>query len=341
MVRSSSGGAPSSRAEGAIPAERIAEIAAGRVTDHRFEGEEEAVLDGAFALDDRPSGLTVHATDATPRRDFSTVFTAPPGFSVTVLLQGFVEADFDGESIAMGDESAPHAPSAHLRALTRSALVRRRARGGVRVRKVSVDVSWDWLDRCVAADGAPSAATLGFLRRHLATAQWTPSPAAIHAAERLMPSRGRGVADSLDRDRCALTIVQEALGMLEDAIADPLAEADNAVFGALSGPVRSAVRAAAARALIDRRAAEPLGLSAIASAAGMSVSALQRAFKAAYGVTVIEYRTRKRLDIARAALAEDGATVEEAARIAGYAAPANFSTAFRRVFGAPPSAFRR
>ncbi len=45
-----------------------------------------------------------------------------------------------------------------------------------------------------------------------------------------------------------------------------------------------------------------------------------------------------RLELARLALLERGATVGEAAYSAGYTNAANFSTAFSRAFGYPPSA---
>ena len=47
----------------------------------------------------------------------------------------------------------------------------------------------------------------------------------------------------------------------------------------------------------------------------MSVSTLQRVFKASFGVTVVEHLRRRRLETARRALLSDGASVAEAAAI--------------------------
>jgi AraC-like DNA-binding protein len=47
-----------------------------------------------------------------------------------------------------------------------------------------------------------------------------------------------------------------------------------------------------------------------------------------------------RLQAARDAMDKDGLTIGQAAFLAGYSSPANFSTAFKRVFGISPSEAR-
>jgi AraC-like DNA-binding protein len=44
--------------------------------------------------------------------------------------------------------------------------------------------------------------------------------------------------------------------------------------------------------------------------------------------------------LAREALVHQNLSVTEAAYVAGYSNPANFATAFRKYFGAAPSAYR-
>jgi len=78
-------------------------------------------------------------------------------------------------------------------------------------------------------------------------------------------------------------------------------------------------------------------LDEIAGALGVSVSTLQRKFKAAYGYTVIDYVRRRRLEIARSALLLDGISIGEAAYLAGYNHPSNFVAAFRKQFDVTPA----
>ena len=64
---------------------------------------------------------------------------------------------------------------------------------------------------------------------------------------------------------------------------------------------------------------------------------MQTAFKATYNSTIADFSRELRLQNARAAIERDGISVGEAAYIAGYSNPANFSTAFKRFFGLSPS----
>ncbi len=81
-------------------------------------------------------------------------------------------------------------------------------------------------------------------------------------------------------------------------------------------------------------------LEHVAREAGMSVSTLCRHFKMAFDTSVIAYLSKRRMDAARSALVDEGLSVAQAAHIAGYSSPANFSTAFRREFGVTPTQAR-
>jgi transcriptional regulator GlxA family with amidase domain len=104
----------------------------------------------------------------------------------------------------------------------------------------------------------------------------------------------------------------------------------------------AAVRAAAA--FIDAHADQPVSLEQIAAAAGSTGRALQYAFRRHYGTTPIGYLRRIRLDHARAdlrAAAPDSdttiATIATIARRWGWASPSQFTAAYQRRFGVPPS----
>lgn len=72
----------------------------------------------------------------------------------------------------------------------------------------------------------------------------------------------------------------------------------------------------------------------------MSTNTLQRTFHAAYGMTVFDYVRRARLQRARDAIEREGISIAQAAHIAGYTSAANFATAFKRLYGMTPKAFR-
>jgi AraC-like DNA-binding protein len=90
--------------------------------------------------------------------------------------------------------------------------------------------------------------------------------------------------------------------------------------------------------LIRRDPASAHRLGKLAEAVGLSESRLRHAFKDAIGVPVSRFRTWSRMGAALR-LAAAGASLTEAAHDAGFSSSAHFSTAFRAMFGLPPSVF--
>lgn len=93
-----------------------------------------------------------------------------------------------------------------------------------------------------------------------------------------------------------------------------------------------------ARALIAD--GEAGNLDQVARASGLSKFHLVRLFKAAFGETPMKYAEGVRLDRAAERLRVSGALVDEIAFAAGYDSASAFGRAFRRRFGAAPSAYR-
>jgi AraC-like DNA-binding protein len=100
----------------------------------------------------------------------------------------------------------------------------------------------------------------------------------------------------------------------------------------------AAVRRAAA--YIDAHAAQPVTVADVAAAAGLSVRALQYAFRRRYDTTPMGYLRRVRLERAhrqlQAADPAAGATVGQIARRWGWASQAGFAAAYRTQYGMPP-----
>lgn len=104
-----------------------------------------------------------------------------------------------------------------------------------------------------------------------------------------------------------------------------------------TGCPRIRARAVEARRLIDARLADPPSVRELAVALGIGVTALRSAFKATYGVTLVDYLREQRLELARVLLCEPRLQVSQVAYRVGYSNLANFSNAFRRRFGHAPS----
>jgi AraC family transcriptional regulator len=101
-----------------------------------------------------------------------------------------------------------------------------------------------------------------------------------------------------------------------------------------------ATRVDRARELIEAHYAEPLSLSAIARAAGMSVFHFARVFAELEGRPPHRFLTEVRLARAHARLCE-GAGVTDTCYAVGFGSLSHFVTTFRRRYGIPPSHVRR
>jgi len=114
-------------------------------------------------------------------------------------------------------------------------------------------------------------------------------------------------------------------------LVDQLAAAEDV---SLDLPLPRDARACRLASLVD---GDPSGsLARLAPRAGASLRTLERLFLADTGVSVGEWRRRRRLFHALGLL-EAGAQVGDAAEAAGYATVSAFTAAFKRQFGAPPS----
>ncbi|MDQ0420272.1 AraC-like DNA-binding protein [Peteryoungia aggregata LMG 23059] len=86
--------------------------------------------------------------------------------------------------------------------------------------------------------------------------------------------------------------------------------------------------------------ADPVAVNSLvelASRFGLSQSGLKRDFQRAFGVTARDYLFERRMLIGRNAILRDRLTIAEAAYRAGYEHPGNFTAAFTKHFGYPPS----
>lgn len=141
---------------------------------------------------------------------------------------------------------------------------------------------------------------------------------------------GRGERDTRPH------VTSLAVGQL---IIDILAALERAAESARQSATGSLVR----RALEVVRATLifPLTVGDVAAQLHVSREHLSRVFRRELGVTAHTYIERQRLLLACRLLRESDASVKEIAVRLGYPGSPQFSRAFRRLFGLPPTAFRR
>ena len=92
---------------------------------------------------------------------------------------------------------------------------------------------------------------------------------------------------------------------------------------------------------IDRDCVDVPTSELLAKEAGMSISKLNRDFRAAFGTSLHAYVIEKRLDLAACLLSEGSESVSQVAAMCGYTNMSHFSSAFRRRYGVPPKDWSR
>ena len=100
-------------------------------------------------------------------------------------------------------------------------------------------------------------------------------------------------------------------------------------------------RIAAARRILDDRWRDKLTLAELARHCGLNRDKLVRGFRQAYGSTIAEALSERRLGEARTMLLTSDLPVSSVGYACGYLNNASFTRAFARRFGVVPSALRR
>lgn len=95
-----------------------------------------------------------------------------------------------------------------------------------------------------------------------------------------------------------------------------------------------------ARDYADLHYAEPLDLSAMANAAGVSKFHFLRCFTDTYGKTPAVYLAERRIERAQDLLRATNLTVTEICFLVGYSSLGSFSTKFRHLVGVSPSEYQ-
>ena len=95
-----------------------------------------------------------------------------------------------------------------------------------------------------------------------------------------------------------------------------------------------------ARDLADRHYADPLDLTTLARAAGVSRFHFLRSFAAAYGQTPAQYLSHRRIERAQDLLRSTNLTITEVCVLVGFSSLGSFSSRFTALVGVSPSAYQ-
>ncbi len=288
--------------------------------------ENDVVIRGSLKNYTCHGGLRVHATDTLEAHDLKTQTMIDPELTIAVFLEGRVEMDLDGRHVGLGDDLSP---TGHVWSVSSRCPSRRISKKGTRIRKVLISAPHAWITQYLSDIVDDDGHVRDFMQTHRNTARWQPSKRVLALCEQILnPPQAPHLIQRMNIESKAIEIFSECLSVLTGETAPASHDAAS---------VRSINRAQAVRSYVLEHIAEDLSLRQIAQDLGMSVESMQRAFKLAYGGTVVDFIREYRLHQARQALVTEGISISEAAYRAGYSNPANFSTAFKKLFGLTPS----
>jgi len=256
-----------------------------------------------------------------------------PKFIVMVLLQGaqhFIVDDVPFRIDAGFGEAC--APFVFVLNVARASKLKFIDASKVPLRKIMISAPLSWMNWLISAqtDGVP--ALQNFVSTHLANFRIDASRHILMLAEQLMspPAAMQGEMRTLFRSSRAFDLMSLTCAELAARKSER------------QGPQLSSARQSErVYNYILANLGEDLTIEAIARESGGSVSSVQRHFKEHFGLTVFEFIRRSRLERAYEALEREGATIGQAAYLAGYNTPSNFTTAFKKTYGILPKYKRR
>ncbi len=280
------------------------------------------VFDGLVTALKLQNGFGLHTLNATARQAFEVQGQRNPGAVLHCFLEGTTEAQLDGTPMNLGRR--PGEPvKLVLTSIDEAQRFYRRSNPNEYVRKISIQMSHDWLDQ--NALSLPELSHSRLMQRM----EWLASMEDIIVLERLAVTQG------FSTPVARLQAESMALGLVARCFADMNTPQTGSGLTA---------RETAQLLRIEEFARRPgpvPSLQELATEGGLSQSGLRRLIQKAHGRAPLAHIRRLRLEVARRALEEDRLRIEDAAEQAGYGSPANFATAFRRLFGIAPSQVRR
>lgn len=298
------------------------------VLDHNQD-----VMQGKWSYQLFGHGLSMHYVDMEEIEDVSFSSQIPAGISFNIVYQGDI-------SFTLGDHhynlkaQKPGQAVCSCYAIKQPEMLTRHTQKGMWVRKVNVFSEKKWLvDRTSNDEDLQKINQLFSTNGQLLT--WQPSDQINQIVADLI---------SIDNDipyTQSLQIEAEILKLLSVLLTE--------IFENLKTPSQLDTAATTkdteffqqCKALLEHSMDEGLSLADIASNFNISISTLQRRFKASSGMTVAEYIRWLKLDKSKQQLIEGHLTIGEIAYEAGYNHTANFISSFKRQFTVSPAAYKK
>ncbi len=256
---------------------------------------------------------------------------------INIFLEGYVEASLDGTPLPMPKRTSKGRwqSSAVIVSNEKGARLRRRARKGQYLDKMVIGMSREWLRRWESNnDISPGFSTL--INGDPGLWQWNSGPKVEFLARQMFDVAVRKPPFS------GLLLESNTLAIIAEALTATFSNRSEAVAQSSDLTVLEQQRLYALIQFIDRHSAhDHLSAGEMSGALGMSQATLQRLVRKGHHCSLNEFIRYRWLDEAHEALLFSNHSISDIAFDAGYVHLSNFTNAFRKRFGYPPSALRK
>lgn len=266
-------------------------------------------------------GVIDEALHAKPRPPATRI---DPKFLVMVLLNGTQTFFIDDQHFSL---DASRTPKAIMLQVYHTAQLQFDIALGTPYRKVALATPLKWLEQLQADEGKMSASLVQSDQKVFHQI-WTPDAEIVRLATQVLapPPQNSMAQTELFRMSRGLELLRRTLMTSSETQTEPMRDAH---------PISERIRL-----YVLKNIDNDLSLPRIEMDLGMNRRSIQRHFKIGTGETLSNFIRHQRLTRARRALSEDGMSISQAAHLAGYSTPENFSAAFQTAFGLAPQRLR-
>ncbi|MCG3721042.1 AraC family transcriptional regulator [Vibrio cincinnatiensis] len=278
---------------------------------------------GRFIKYTSPSGFVLHGGSCHELADCDVMTTGSPALVIILLVEGKLSFAYDDLKFSLCAKTQPQALMVNLQ---QPCIFHRRLHQGMQVRKLNIILSPDKLNQFAEQD-CPLRHFIqqdkAFTHLSLSTNSWQ------KVGNLLDKSDSHTLSQHIAREATCWSLIQEAIMQCPESDVHSPRVHDNHTECVINNLLH----------YIDQHLYDEIGLEKLAEQHAMSVSNLQRKFKARLNMTIVHYIRHRRLQLARQQLERGLVSITEAAYEAGYLHPSNFTAAFKKAFGISPQAF--
>lgn len=274
-------------------------------------------------------GIKLHGGHSTEVTDFQVISTAPKSLVMTFLLKGKLEFGYDQLKF---DLDAKQQAQGVLVNLAKPCSFTRKISKGNEVAKLNLIISADWLKSRLESDNPIHT----FLSLHQANMSINMNEQLVQLISGIMQyDNKQGLLGKLKLESLTHQLLFVVFKQLSE---NPLLDVNKQQQAGKLLQVNAGTEAMDELVTyIETHLDTILTTKMLAEHMRMSESSLQRKFKKMLGYSIQNYIKRRKLEVAKQQLQLGMVSITEVAYNTGYRHPSNFTSAFKKAFGFPPT----